>query len=76
MIGETSGGSTGRPLMFQLPGGGSARVCTRRDTFPDGTDWVAKGIDPDIQVRPTVADICAGRDPVLQRAIEFMNSAK
>jgi C-terminal processing protease CtpA/Prc len=73
MIGEPSGGSTGRPLLFQLPGGGSARVCTRRDTFPDGTDWVGKGIEPDILVRPTVADIRAGRDPVLQRAIEFLN---
>jgi carboxyl-terminal processing protease len=36
IIGEPGGGSTGQPLYFRLPGGGSARVCTRRDTFPDG----------------------------------------
>jgi C-terminal processing protease CtpA/Prc len=76
LIGEPSGGSTGRPLTFQLPGGGSARVCTRRDTFPDGTEWVGKGIEPDILARPTVADIRAGSDPVLQRAIQFLNSGK
>ena len=76
MIGEPSAGSTGRPLTFQLPGGGSARVCTVHDTFPDGTEWVGKGIDPDILVRPTVADIQAGRDPGLQRAIEVLSSGK
>ena len=28
IVGERSGGSTGQPLFFALPGGGSARVCT------------------------------------------------
>jgi C-terminal processing protease CtpA/Prc len=74
MIGEPSGGSTGQPLFFQLPGGGSARVCTKRDTFPDGTEWVGKGIEPDVLVRPTVADVRAGRDTVLERAIEFLKA--
>ena len=75
MIGEPSGGSTGQPLFFQLPGGGSARVCTKRDTFPDGTEWVGKGIEPDILVRPTVADIRAGRDTVLERALAFLKAS-
>lgn len=74
MIGEPSGGSTGQPLYFQLPGGGSARVCTKRDTFPDGTEWVGKGIEPDILVRPTVADVRAGRDTVLERAVGFLTA--
>jgi len=73
-IGELSGGSTGQPLFFELPGGGSARVCTKRDTFPDGTEWVGKGIAPDILVRPTVADVRAGKDTVLERALEFLKS--
>ncbi len=75
MIGEPSGGSTGQPLLFQLPGGGTARVCTKRDTFPDGTEWVGKGIQPDLLVRPTVADVRSGRDAVLARAVEFLKSA-
>jgi C-terminal processing protease CtpA/Prc len=74
LIGEPSGGSTGQPLSFKLPGGGSARVCTKRDTFPDGTEWVGKGIAPDILVRPTVADVRAKRDTVLERAIEIVKA--
>jgi len=74
IVGEPSGGSTGQPLFFQLPGGGTARVCTKRDTFPDGTEWVGKGITPDVLVRPTVADIRAGRDVVLDRAVELLKS--
>ena len=52
IIGEPSGGSTGQLLPFTLPGGGTARVCTKKDTFPDGTEWVGKGIDPDLLVYP------------------------
>jgi carboxyl-terminal processing protease len=74
MFGEPSGGSTGQPLFFQLPGGGSARVCTKRDTFPDGTEWVGKGIEPDILVRPTAADVRAGKDTVLERAVAFLKA--
>jgi C-terminal processing protease CtpA/Prc len=75
-IGEPSGGSTGQPLFFQLPGGGSARVCTKRDTFPNGEEWVGKGIQPDILVRPTVAELRAGRDAALERAVEALKGPK
>jgi carboxyl-terminal processing protease len=75
IIGEPSGGSTGQPLFFQLPGGGSARVCTKRDTFPDGTEWVGKGIQPDVLVKPTLADVRTGRDAVLERAVEILKAA-
>jgi carboxyl-terminal processing protease len=74
IIGEPSGGSTGQPLGFALPGGGSARVCTKRDTFPDGTEFVGKGIAPEILVRPTLADVRAGKDTVLERALDFLKS--
>ena len=68
IIGEPTGGSTGQPLSFALPGGIMARVCTKRDMYPDGTEWVGKGIQPAILVRPTVADTQAGRDTVLETA--------
>jgi carboxyl-terminal processing protease len=73
IIGEPSGGSTGQPLSFALPGGGTARVCTKKDMFPDGAEWVGKGIEPDILVRATVADVQAGRDPVLNRALAYLS---
>jgi C-terminal processing protease CtpA/Prc len=70
MIGEPTGGSTGQPLMFPLPGGGQARVCTKRDTYPDGREFVGVGVQPDRLVRPTLADFRAGKDPVLEAALE------
>jgi carboxyl-terminal processing protease len=75
IVGEPSGGSTGQPLSFTLPGGGSARVCTKKDMFPDGSEWVGKGIDPDILVQATVADVQAGKDTVLNRALAYLASA-
>jgi carboxyl-terminal processing protease len=76
LIGEPSGGSTGQPVYFRLPGGGSARVCTKRVMFPDGREWVGKGICPDILVHPSLADIKAGKDIVLDKALEHLHSIK
>jgi len=69
IIGRATAGSTGQPLMFGLPGGGMARVCVKRDTYPDGRAFVGKGIAPDIEVAPTVADVRSGRDAALERAL-------
>lgn len=70
IIGEATGGSTGQPLFFSLPGGGSARVCTKRDTYPDGKEFVGKGVQPQIQVKPAVHDVQSGRDAVLEAALQ------
>ena len=72
LIGEPTGGSTGQPLSFALPGGVMARVCTKRDMYPDGTEWNGKGIQPTVLVRPTVADLQAGRDTVLEAALAHL----
>lgn len=69
IIGEVTGGSTGQPLFFDLPGGGHARICTRSVTYPDGRVWIGKGIAPNVAVAPTVADIRKGRDTVLEAAL-------
>lgn len=68
-IGEPTAGSTGQPIWFSLPGGIVGQVCTNRTTFSDGTEYVGVGIHPDIVVRPTTADVRAGRDPVLAAAL-------
>ena len=72
VIGQRTNGSTGQPLRVQLPGGGSARICTKRDTYPDGRDFVGIGCIPDIEVEPTRQDVAAGRDPVLEKAMEVL----
>ena len=71
-LGRLSGGSTGQPLMIELPGGGRAQICTKRDSYPDGREFVGYGIAPDVVVEATVADVQAGRDPQLERAAELL----
>lgn len=74
IIGGPSCGSTGQPLYVQLPGGGAFRVCTKRDTHPDGTPFVGRGIQPDLPCAPTLAGVIAGRDEVLERAVQHLRT--
>ncbi|MGB8190986.1 MAG: S41 family peptidase [Chitinophagaceae bacterium] len=71
-IGERSYGSTGQPLQLKLPGGGSARICTKRDTYPDGRDFVGYGVKPDIEVKRTLAGLLSGKDAVMEKALEVL----
>lgn len=71
-MGEPTFGSTGQPYLFDLPGGGRARICTKKDTYPDGREFVGVGVKPDIEVKPSLADYLAKKDPVLERAVAFL----
>jgi C-terminal processing protease CtpA/Prc len=71
-MGEASHGSTGEPLMFELPGGGFALVCTIKSTYPDGREFVGYGVKPDIEVKPTLYDFIQNNDAVLNRAISYL----
>jgi len=73
MIGEPTAGSTGQPLTINLPGGGIAGICTLKCTYPDGKEFVGVGVQPDVLVHPTIADIRAGRDTVLEAAMSYLN---
>ena len=73
LIGEPTGGSTGQPLSFSLPGGLMGRVCTKRDMYPDGSEWNGQGIPPTVLVHPTVAALQAGQDPVLAAALAYLS---
>jgi C-terminal processing protease CtpA/Prc len=43
-LGSPTFGSTGQPFHFNLPGGASARVCTKQDTYPDSREFVGYGV--------------------------------
>ena len=73
VIGEKTAGSTGQPLSISLPAGGAARVCVKRDKYQSGEDWVGVGIEPDIEAKPTVADIRNKADTVLETAIKQLD---
>lgn len=69
-IGEKTYGSTGQPIFFDLPGGGSFRVCTKRDTYPDGREFVGYGISPDILIERLPEHLIREEDVVYHRAVE------
>jgi hypothetical protein len=75
LIGEETGGSTGSPLVIPgFPGGGYARICTRRICYPISEKrFVNSGVKPDIEVRQTIEDFLSMKDPVLERAIKEFN---
>ena len=71
-MGERTFGSTGQPLFIDLPAGGKGRICTKRDTYPDGRDFVGYGIAPDVMIEPSVEDFLARGDVVLEKGIEVL----
>lgn len=76
VFGQPTGGSTGQPVSFNLPGGGGGRVCAKRDYLWDGTEFVGIGIAPDVLVTPTIKGIAAGRDEVLDAAVQYVSTQK
>ncbi len=72
-IGEKTYGSTGQPIFFDLPGGGSFRICTKRDSYPDGREFVGYGISPDITIERLPEHLIMEKDVVRQTAIEGIN---
>lgn len=71
-IGSPTAGSTGQQIYFDLPGGGFARVCAKKDTYPDGKAFVGKGIIPDIKVNISLDDVQKGRDVILDKALNII----
>lgn len=71
-IGEPTFGSTGQPYHFELVGGATARICTKKDTYPDGREFVGYGIKPDIEVKLTIEDFIKGKDTVLDYAQNYI----
>lgn len=69
-IGEKTYGSTGQPIFFDLPGGGSFRICTKRDTYSDGREFVGYGISPTFFINRTPEHLKSEKDVVLSSAIQ------
>ena len=63
-------------IFFELPGGGSARICTKKDTYPDGREFVGYGIQPDVLVKKDLEDFINNEDPVLEEALKHLSVKK
>ena len=56
--------------------GANLAICTVWCRFPDDTEFVGVGIQPDIFVQQTRQDVAEGKDPALQRALAILQGGK
>lgn len=75
-MGNYTNGSTGQPLTLALPNGGEAWICTKKVSFPDGTEFVGTGIKPHIKAEFTLKDLIKIEDSVLDQAVRELRTVK
>ena len=74
IIGSTTAGAIGNVRIVPLMDGLSAYFTGLRVYDKNGDDVQYVGIVPDIYIRPTPENLRAGRDVIVEKAIEFLNS--
>jgi hypothetical protein len=76
IIGSTTAGADGNISDIILPGNIQTSISGIGVYYPNGNETQRIGIVPDIEVKPTVQGIIEGKDEVLDKAIEIINSKK
>jgi C-terminal processing protease CtpA/Prc len=76
VIGSTTAAADGNVSRIHLPGNIMTSISGIGVYYPDGTETQRVGIVPDIEIKPTIKGIRAGRDELLEKAIEVINSEK
>jgi C-terminal processing protease CtpA/Prc len=76
VIGSQTAGADGNITRFSLPGGIMTLFTGLGVYYPDGRETQRIGIVPDIEIRPTLAGFRAGRDEVLDRALDYLRTGK
>jgi len=71
-VGRATGGGSGNPTVFRLPGARDIRFSTANFIRNDGTPIEGVGLVPDVPVRWTVEDLRQGRDPDLEAAEQLL----
>jgi len=69
VIGSTTAGADGNVSQFSLPGGPSTMISGLGIFYPDKKPTQRVGIVPDVEVKPTIAGIRAGRDELVEEAV-------
>jgi C-terminal processing protease CtpA/Prc len=69
VVGSTTAGADGNVSPFALPGGLPTMISGLGVFYPDKAPTQRLGIVPNVEVRPTIAGIRAGRDEVLEEAL-------
>lgn len=76
VIGSPTAGADGNVTQLSLPGGLTTMFSGVGVYYPDGKETQRSGLSPDIEIRPTIKGIRAGRDEVLERALEYLKTGQ
>jgi C-terminal processing protease CtpA/Prc len=76
VIGSQTAGADGNVTYLMLPGGVRTLFTGLGVYYPDGRPTQRVGIVPDIEIRPTLKGVRAGRDEVLERALEYIRKGR
>ena len=72
LVGATTAGSVGIANAQQLSDGSAVQLTIRRLVTPSGAQLDRVGVQPDVPVELTIADLERGEDPQLMRALELL----
>jgi C-terminal processing protease CtpA/Prc len=72
IVGEPSGGDDAVPTWSRLPGGWTVTWSEGRTLKQDGSPFHGIGVKPTVPAVRTVQGIAAGRDEVVERAVEIV----
>ena len=72
VVGSTTAGADGNVSEILLPGGMRSMISGIGVFYPDGTPTQRVGIVPDVEVRPSIEGIRAGRDELLEYAMRLI----
>ena len=73
VVGQPTFGSSGNAKPFELGNGVTVVVPSWQDLRPDGSCFEGKGLDPDVVVAATPADL-EQQDPILKKALELLRA--
>jgi len=76
VIGSQTAGADGNITRLTLPGGILTLFTGLGVYYPDGRETQRIGIVPDIEIRPTLKGLRAGKDEVLERAIGYIRTGR
>ncbi|MGB6727219.1 MAG: S41 family peptidase [Terracidiphilus sp.] len=73
VVGSMTAGADGNVSAIPLPGGFSTMISGLGVFYPDGSPTQRVGVHIDVEARPTIDGIRAGKDEVLEKAIQLID---
>ena len=73
-VGTLSAGADGETAAFVIPGGITITFSTTDVRHANGGKLQRVGLEPSVTVSPALADVRAGRDVILEKAVEYLSN--